>query len=189
MPKGIYPHKKGYKRQPFSIEWRENMGKSQRVKVVSEITKSKIRATMKLKGLKPPMMTSELKEKLMRIHLGSKQSAETIEKRVSHFRGEKSSHYIKDRTQLKHRFGDERRSSIYSTWRNDVRKIDNWKCKINNKDCEGRLEVHHILGFVEHPELRYDINNGITLCRFHHPRKRIDEMKLSPYFQELVATR
>jgi len=38
----------------------------------------------------------------------------------------------------------------------------------------------------DYPELRYEVNNGITLCHFHHPRKINDEMKLSPYFQELI---
>lgn len=102
--------------------------------------------------------------------------------------GEKNPTYIKDRTKLK-RFNDDakdRRSSAYVTWRNDVYKRDNWKCKIN-KDCSGRLEAHHILGYAEYPELRYDINNGITLCQAHHPRKRAEEKRLSPYFMELVS--
>ena len=60
-------------------------------------------------------------------------------------------------------------------------------CKINNQDCKGNLEIHHILGYMEHPELRYEVNNGISLCQFHHPRKRSEEKRLSPYFQKLVA--
>ena len=36
------------------------------------------------------------------------------------------------------------------------------------------------------PKLRYEVNNGITLCHFHHPRKINDEMNLAPIFQELV---
>lgn len=100
--------------------------------------------------------------------------------------GEKHPNWVKDRTKLKRYQQDERRSSIYVTWRNSVKKRDNFKCKISNSECEGKLEVHHILGFKDHPELRYDINNGITLCYFHHPRKRKDEKELSPYFQQLV---
>ena len=30
-------------------------------------------------------------------------------------------------------------------------------------------------------------NNGITLCFAHHPRKRAEEKRLSPYFMELVS--
>lgn len=75
----------------------------------------------------------------------------------------------------------------YKDWRNQVFKRDSFKCKINNKDCYGRLEAHHILGFKDHPELRYEVNNGITLCHAHHPHKREEEAKLSPFFQNLVA--
>ena len=55
----------------------------------------------------------------------------------------------------------------------------------NQKHSE---KSNHILGYEKFPELRYEINNGITLCRFHHPRKRDEEMKLSPYFQSLVVS-
>ena len=103
-------------------------------------------------------------------------------------RGEASPHWIKDRSKLK-RYNDEnkdRRSSIYNAWRKSVWLRDNFKCKMSNPDCKGRLEAHHILGWKDYPELRYDINNGITLCHFHHPMKKKDEKRLSPYFMELV---
>jgi hypothetical protein len=74
-----------------------------------------------------------------------------------------------------------------SEWRLKVRNRDAWKCKMSNKDCKGRLEAHHILPKRDFPELIYDINNGITLCQFHHPRKHKDEKELSPYFQKMVA--
>ena len=35
-------------------------------------------------------------------------------------------------------------------------------------------------------KLRYEINNGITLCHAHHPRGRAKGKQLTPYFQELV---
>lgn len=75
----------------------------------------------------------------------------------------------------------------YKYWMFSIKKRDNFKCKINNKDCKGRLEAHHILGWKSYPELRYEINNGITLCLAHHPRSREEEAKLSPYFKKLVA--
>jgi len=103
-------------------------------------------------------------------------------------RGEKNHKWIKDRTKLcRISKQGERRTSAYFNWRQQVWLRDNYKCKINNQDCKGRLEAHHILGFTEHPELRYDINNGITLCHAHHPRKRAEEAKLSPFFQNMVA--
>ncbi|SRR6266481_1682948 len=94
-----------------------------------------------------------------------------------------------DRSSLQ-RYGDDakdRRSGAYNAWRKEVWLRDNFKCKIANPDCAGRIEVHHILSYAKFPELRYKLTNGITLCHFHHPRKREDEKKLTPYFQSLVG--
>ena len=105
--------------------------------------------------------------------------------------GEKNHRWVKDRSKLQ-RYSDEakdRRSSAYNEWRKCVWLRDNFVCKIANPECKGRKEAHHILPWSKFPELRYEINNGITLCHFHHPKKRDDEIRLSPYFQELVNTK
>jgi hypothetical protein len=102
------------------------------------------------------------------------------------FSGENHPRYIKDRTKLSH---NEKKhlDSRYKEWMLCVKNRDHWKCKINNSECNGQLEAHHILGWKSYPELRFDINNGITLCHKHHPRKRNDEIELSSYFNKLVA--
>lgn len=99
--------------------------------------------------------------------------------------GEKNWRWIKDRTQLK-KSEKKHLDGQYRDWMFGVKKRDNWKCKIADESCKGRLEAHHILNWKEYPELRYKINNGITLCHAHHPRGRKSEAKLSPFFQELV---
>ena len=99
--------------------------------------------------------------------------------------GEGSPRWIKDRSLIKCQ--DERNNPEYKHWRLEVYKRDGYKCKINNQDCRGRIEAHHILGFTEFPELRYNINNGITLCHAHHPIKRAEEKLLVPTFQELIS--
>jgi hypothetical protein len=78
-------------------------------------------------------------------------------------------------------------SPDYKNWRKLVFERDNYKCKINNKDCKGQLQAHHILRWADYPELRYEINNGITLCQAHHPRKKAEEKRLIPIFNELVS--
>jgi 5-methylcytosine-specific restriction endonuclease McrA len=86
------------------------------------------------------------------------------------------------------RSGQEKRNdSEYKKWRKNVWLLDDFKCKIDNPDCAGRIEVHHIFGWTEYPELRYKTNNGITLCHAHHPKTRAEEKRLVPYFQELVS--
>jgi hypothetical protein len=81
-----------------------------------------------------------------------------------------------------------RNDSAYREWRHLVWSRDKFKCKIANKDCCGRIEAHHILIWSEHPDLRYEVNNGITLCHFHHPRKRQEERDLIPTFISLLST-
>lgn len=126
---------------------------------------------------------------------GRKQSLEHIKNRVENRikNGNYShqpcgeDHYLwkRDRNSLKkyNRHGD----SAYREWRIQVYRRDNFKCKIRNKDCSGRIEAHHILPWSNFLELRYEVNNGITLCHFHHPRKRNEEKRLSPYFISLIT--
>jgi len=68
-----------------------------------------------------------------------------------------------------------------------VKRRDNWKCRIADVNCSGRLEAHHILNWKYYPELRYDINNGITLCHNHHPRGRMEEKRMIPELQGLLS--
>lgn len=102
--------------------------------------------------------------------------------------GKDNPKWIEDRSKLAVFFNGEeyRNSSMSRDWAMKVKNRDLWKCKIGDFSCEGKVVAHHILPWLKFPELRYEVNNGITLCHFHHPRKRNDEMKLSPYFQELV---
>jgi hypothetical protein len=93
--------------------------------------------------------------------------------------------WIADRTKLAKK--QERNDTAYKEWRSLVWKRDGYKCMIANQDCSGRIEAHHILSWSEYPELHYEVNNGITLCHAHHPRRRAEEKRLSTYFMEIVS--
>ncbi len=60
----------------------------------------------------------------------------------------------------------------YQKWRSDVFQRDNWTCQTCGKKSEiGKcvyLEAHHIKKWAYFPELRYEVNNGITLCKECH---------------------
>lgn len=61
-----------------------------------------------------------------------------------------------------------RNSMFTRNWRNEVYKRDNWTCQ----QCKARssagnavkLSAHHIKPWFSHPETRFDVNNGVTLC-------------------------
>jgi hypothetical protein len=59
----------------------------------------------------------------------------------------------------------------YLAWRNVVLERDNYTCQDCGRVCKKRekgLAAHHIQSYAEHPELRYDPANGVTLCRDCH---------------------
>jgi len=94
--------------------------------------------------------------------------------------------WIADRTLLKtdrqHMY-----DSQYKNWMRRVKTRDGWKCRIADKNCEGKVVAHHILPWSSFPELRYQLTNGITLCQHHHPVSRMGEVLLSPFFQEVAV--
>ena len=60
-----------------------------------------------------------------------------------------------------------RNSLEYTKWRDAVFKRDNYTCQCCGEKS-GKINAHHIENFSDKIELRYDINNGITLCERCH---------------------
>lgn len=58
----------------------------------------------------------------------------------------------------------------YKKWRQDVAKRDGFKCRWPNCNSKSKLQFHHIKRWADYPNLRFDVNNGITLCRKHHDK-------------------
>jgi len=116
--------------------------------------------------------------------LSSMKSIRCVKCKSIFISGKNNWKWIIDRTQIKRQL--ERNNPNDKQWKYNVYKRDGFKCKIANEDCNGKIEAHHILSWKDYPELRYNINNGITLCHAHHPRKRAEEKLLIPDFQELV---
>ncbi|MBD8135090.1 HNH endonuclease [Bacillus sp. CFBP 13597] len=62
----------------------------------------------------------------------------------------------------------ERSSPEFKEWREAVFKRDNYICQACGYTGGATLQAHHILNFSEYPSLRYEHDNGITLCAECH---------------------
>lgn len=63
-----------------------------------------------------------------------------------------------------------RNSPRMKEWRAAVFKRDGYTCVLGGKEHGNKLEADHIKRFSDYPELRFDINNGRTLCVNCHKR-------------------
>lgn len=68
----------------------------------------------------------------------------------------------------------QRKTAEYVKWRNDVFKRDGYKCAICGK-VGGELNAHHIKPFAKYKEDRFDVDNGITLCKECHKTVHMDK--------------
>jgi len=55
----------------------------------------------------------------------------------------------------------------YRLWREAVFARDCWTCQ-KTGIIGGKIEAHHLMNFSSNPELRFSIDNGITLSRSSH---------------------
>jgi len=83
---------------------------------------------------------------------------------------------------------DHRNTQQYKDWRQAVFKRDNYTCIMcGDKSGIGNsviIHADHIKSFAQYPDLRFDINNGRTLCKSCHEKtdtyqKRITEPVLT----------
>jgi 5-methylcytosine-specific restriction endonuclease McrA len=133
---------------------------------LSEETKRKIGDAHR--GLK---FTKEHREKLSKAHLGVKLSKETRSKMSVAHKGENASNWRGGITPLSKRI---RGSIEIRLWRESVFARDNWTCQgCGGASGNGKkifLESHHIKSFSQYPELRFVIDNGLTLCKECHKK-------------------
>lgn len=65
----------------------------------------------------------------------------------------------------------QRFSIDYKRWRFDVFSRDLFTCQECGDAKGGNLRAHHVKPFASHPELRFDVSNGVTLCDPCHDKK------------------
>ena len=77
-----------------------------------------------------------------------------------------------------------RKSKIYKEWRFSVMKRDDFTCMVCK--FQGYVNAHHIKRFEDFKELRFDVNNGITLCPQCHRITLRREYLFETYFQGIL---
>ena len=75
-----------------------------------------------------------------------------------------------------------RAQPAYEEWRNAVYKRDYWTCQDCNKKVKD-IVAHHVFSFKDFPNLRYETDNGITLCRACH-KVRHDDIGIKTRFKK-----
>lgn len=61
-----------------------------------------------------------------------------------------------------------RRSAEYKEWRKAVYERDKYICQMCGDAKGGNLHAHHLKSFAQYVDLRFDVDNGLTLCEDCH---------------------
>jgi len=143
MPKGVYKRTEEHKRKiglanKGNVSW--NKGKKRKPEVIAKIRAGNI-------GKKRSQKFKDTMSMWGKIHCGSK---------CNNWKG-----------------GTTRKSKIirssnkYKLFRMICLSRDNFTCKCCGYNG-GKLNVHHINNFADFKELRFDVENGVTLCQKCH---------------------
>ncbi|XOB42479.1 MAG: NUMOD3 domain-containing DNA-binding protein [Candidatus Nealsonbacteria bacterium] len=110
--------------------------------------------------------TKEVKERISKRLKGRRLSRVTKKKIGEAEKGEKHWNWKGGITPMNIKIRNSFRSK---EWKNSVFARDNWTCqKCGKRGIE--LRAHHILSFFEHPKLKFEISNGMTLCKSCHQK-------------------
>jgi len=105
-----------------------------------------------------PMLSEESRKKSSKSQKGKRTGAD-------------NHNYNPNLTEADRIFG--RKIPVYTEWRKAVYERDNFTCQCCGDDRGGNLVAHHKESYNNNPDLRTEVENGITLCEechndFHH---------------------
>lgn len=131
-------------------------------------------------------LTEEHKRKLSEAKKGNKNALgykHTEEARIKISQAQKGdkSHFWKGGVTKEN---DKQRKSIeYKLWRTSVFERDDYTCQnCGIRGGNGKrviLEAHHIKPFSYFPDLRYEVDNGLTLCKSCHLKETVKERRVN----------
>lgn len=76
----------------------------------------------------------------------------------------------------------------YLNWRKSVFRRDRFMCKYPGCNSKKQLAAHHIYPWAKYPNMRYEVSNGITLCKKHHKMTFKKEEDFIQLFSSLIRT-
>lgn len=145
------------------------------------------------KALTGKVPTPEQRATWSRVRKGKKLKPETIAKIVAKNTGRKRTEATKAKFRALHanrspmyraRIADAKRGAKNPMWKGGatperhaaksiqwaaaVKKRDAYTCQQCGLKAKRGLEAHHIFSFKKYPEKRYDVENGVTLCKPCH---------------------
>jgi 5-methylcytosine-specific restriction endonuclease McrA len=75
---------------------------------------------------------------------------------------------------------------VYKRWRISVYKRDDFTCQMPGCSYKKYLNAHHIQKWASASTLRFDVDNGITLCKNCHKKVTGSEQHYQGLFQQIV---
>lgn len=80
----------------------------------------------------------------------------------------------------------------YKAWRLAVYKRDKFTCRMlhcKKKGFKHKIQAHHIKKWSEHPDLRFEVSNGITLCQSCHKKIEGQEESYEQLFTNILSSK
>lgn len=74
----------------------------------------------------------------------------------------------------------------YKKFRYRVKARDKYTCRWPNCGSKIKLHVHHIIPWSDSVPLRFEITNGITLCKRHHDLVKGNEYNYIKVFRDIL---
>ena len=148
--------------QPLIHFWIKKYG-LKRKRIIKDLTREKIRQTLKSKFEGGELVAYFTGKKMPQHIIEACRTANKLKKGDKHWNWKGG--ITKERVKLW--FSEE-----YKLWRKQVFERDNYVCQ----DCgnKGRLnlEAHHKKRWIHYPELRFEVDNGLTLCKECHNKTK-----------------